>query len=116
MYLTFEKEIVYFSNKYLKEKLHITTLFNALKSIETYLKINIDSKVKAELNKYRHIINVYKHGDGESFNELKELCPDILNHKKITASDTSFVFNLNLISVDILYNTLIKILHDFKSQ
>jgi hypothetical protein len=109
IYLCFEQELIH----YLKDKINYSfnglTLFSALEILEKDFKI--DSELKEEINKYRNVINVYKHGKGVSYNELIKNYKNVINRDlSLTNNDLTFIFNLNNISFNALYNTLIKLL------
>jgi len=49
---------------------------------------------------YRNVINVHKHGEGVSFEEVKKNHPAILNNDRLYYNDSTFIFNLELINFD----------------
>ena len=71
----------------------------------------IDKDIKTKIDMYRNIINVYKHGKGKSFDELKEKNCYVLN-SCYDSNDLSFVFNLKFVSFEELYNTLINFINE----
>lgn len=103
IYLFIEKEVsIFLSDKY-KNK-NLSTLFSCIKLIEKEGK-NIDENIKNKLDMYRNIINVYKHGNGTSLDELKKNHINILNNC-FTSNDLSFIFNLEFVSVEELYEIM----------
>lgn len=104
-YLFIERETISFlQQKY--NDLKTKTLFSAIKIIENNLKIGISSSIKADLDMYRNIINVHKHGEGTSFDELRKNHSDILNNNKITYNDSTFIFDLDLINFENFYKLI----------
>ena len=101
LYLIFEKELVCSVKKYIDKSFNNTSLFTAIKVIEKDKKQKIDNKTKVQLNLYKNIINVYKHGKGTSYAEIQKNNSDILND-----FDSAFVFNLKKISFEELYNAI----------
>ena len=80
IYLFFERELSkYIINKYNLNDNYIS-LFYGINIIEGTEKIETNSSIKRELDLYRNIINIYKHGYGDSYKRVKESNPDILNH------------------------------------
>ena len=109
IYLFTEKEIAMFlKQKYTSENLN--TMFSCINVIEKEGKY-IDKDIKAKIDMYRNIINVYKHGKGKSFDELKEKNCHVLN-SCYDSNDLSFVFNLKFVSFEELYNTLINFINE----
>ena len=99
LYLTLEREL----NNLTKEQ----ALFTSIKFLESEYHISFDIDIKENLNKYRHIINVYKHGYGESYLEIEKNYFSILKFKLLKDSnDTVFLFNLNKVNFDDLYSTI----------
>ena len=85
-------------------------MFSCINVIEKERKY-IDKNIKAKIDMYRNIINVYKHGKGNSFDELKEKNCHVLN-SCYDSNDLSFVFNLKFVSFEELYNTLINFINE----
>lgn len=107
IYLIFEKELVYFVNDnynmlYDNNKI-VNNLFNALIYFEKQNKYKYESKYKKVFEKYRNVINVYKHGDGISMEKLKLSYPNMINFFGVSGE---FLINLNKISVDELYDSI----------
>lgn len=109
MYLFIEKEVSLFLSEKYKSR-NLSTLFSCLKLIEKDGK-NVDENVKKKLDMYRNVINVYKHGNGTSLEELKKNHISILNNC-FESSDLSFVFNLEHVSVEKLYEIMNKFLDE----
>ena len=111
IYSFFERELSkYVITKYNIKSEHIN-LFTCIREIESKEKIKINSDVKEKLNLCRNIINVYKHGFGESYDEIKTSNPSILN---IIANDKEMYFVLNLKKIKI--ENYIKIIEKFLVQ
>lgn len=107
LYLIFEKELVGYVKKYIDNYFNTTSLFSAIKFIEKDKKQKIDNKIKEQLGLYKNIINVYKHGNGTSYSEIQKNNGDILNeYINIDNFDSAFVFNLEKISFEELYNAI----------
>lgn len=99
LYLTLEREL----NNLTKER----TLFNSIKILEKEYKLSFSNNIKNNLNKYRHIINVYKHGYGESYLEIEKNYSSILQFKlSKDSNDMVFLFNLKKINFEDLYNAI----------
>lgn len=108
IYLYTEREISRFLyQKYKNENLN--TMFSCINIIEKEGK-DIDEVIKEKIDMYRNIINVYKHGKGQSFDEIKKKNSHILN-SCFESNDLSFVFNLNFVSFEELYYTLINFIN-----
>jgi len=106
LYLTLEREL----NNLTREQ----ALFNSIKSLEKKYQIAFNINIKENLNKYRHIINVYKHGYGESYLEIEKNYFSILKFKLLNNSnDMVFLFDLNKINFDDLYSTIINLINSF---
>ena len=103
IYLFIEKEASIFLSEKYKNK-NLSTLFSCIKLIEKEGK-NIDENIKNKLDMYRNIINVYKHGNGTSLDELKKNHINILNNC-FESNDLSFLFNLEFVSVEELYEIM----------
>ena len=110
IYLFIEKEISSFLSEKYKNR-NLSTLFSCIKVIEGEGKI-FDENIKKKLDMYRNVINVYKHGNGTSLEELKKNHINILNNC-YDSKDLSFVFNLKYVSVDDLYETMNSLLCEF---
>lgn len=107
LYLIFEKELVGSVKKYIDNSFNTTSLFSAIKFIEKDKKQKIDNKIKEQSGLYKNIINVYKHGNGTSYSEIQKNNGDILNeYINIDNFDSAFVFNLEKISFEELYNAI----------
>lgn len=44
------------------------------------------------ISKYRHVVNVYKHGQGNAFNTLKDQHPEFLRHHSSSIPDSLFSY------------------------
>lgn len=109
IYLFTEKELsIFLTQKYKTQKLN--TMFSCINVIEKEGK-EINKSTKSKINMYRNVINVYKHGKGPSFNEIKKGNSHILNVCS-ESNDLSFVFNLKFVSFEELYDTIF----DFVNQ
>lgn len=107
LYLIFEKELVGSIKKYIDISFNTTSLFSAIKFIEKDKKQKIDNKIKEQLGLYKNIINVYKHGNGTSYSEIQKNNGYIVNeYINIDNFDSAFVFNLEKISFEELYNAI----------
>lgn len=104
IYLFTEKEISIFLDQKYKNK-NLNTIFSCIDVIEKEGK-EIDESTKAKIDMYRNIINVYKHGNGQSLNEIKQKNANILN-ACCESNDLSFVFNLKFVSFEELYETIL---------
>lgn len=110
MYLFFEKEIVFFvQNNFVSSKCN--NIFSAIKIMEKNLNYNIDAETKKGIDLYRNIINVYKHGYGDSFISIMNSNPELLNYTD-KDEDMFFVFKLDKINIEELYNHIIKLLEE----
>ena len=106
LYLTLEREL----NILTREQ----ALFNSIKFLEKKYQIEFNINIKENLNKYRHIINVYKHGYGESYLEIEKNYFSILKFKlSNNSNDMVFLFDLNKINFDDLYNTITNLINSF---
>lgn len=104
IYLYVEKEIsMFLFQKY--KNINLNTMFSCIKVIEEE-GTGIDENIKIKIDMYRNIINVYKHGRGQSFDEIKKKNPQILNANR-ESNDLSFIFNLKFVSFEELYDTII---------
>ena len=104
LYLTLEREL----NNLTRER----TMFNSIKFLEKEHKISFSTNTKDNLNKYRHIINVYKHGYGESYLEIEKNYASILQFK--LSKDSNYMvllFGLNQINFVDLYNTILNLIN-----
>ena len=109
IYLFTKKEIAMFLNQKYKSE-NLNTIFSCINVIEKEGKY-IDKDTKTKIDMYRNIINVYKHGKGKSFDELKEKNCYVLN-SCYDSNYLSFVFNLKFVSFEELYNTLINFINE----
>lgn len=106
LYLTLEREL----NNLTKEQ----SLFNSIKFLEKEYKLSFNIDIKENLNKYRHIINIYKHGYGESYLEIEKNYSSILKFKLLkNSNDMVFLFNLDKVNFDDLYSTIINLINLF---
>lgn len=107
IYLTFEKELISFVNLDLHSS--VNSLFGAIKILEKSENFKFDEDFKETIDKYRNVCNVYKHGDGPSLEYLIKKYPNLINDFSIGSNevDGSFIFNLNEISVNELYNLIV---------
>lgn len=64
---------------------------------------------------YRNIINIYKHGYGDSYEKVKETTPDILNHVD-GDYDMYFVLNIKKINNKKLINNVEKLLCELEQK
>ena len=115
IYLFFERELSkYIINRYNINDNYIN-LFSGLNIIEDKEKMTVNSSIKKELDLYRNIINIYKHGYGDSYKKVKETNPDILNHVD-GDNDMYFVLNIKKITIDQLINVIEKLLYEFEQK
>ena len=115
IYLFFERELSkYIINKYNLNDNYIS-LFYGINIIEGTEKIETNSSIKRELDLYRNIINIYKHGYGDSYKKVKESNPDILNH--IDGDyDMYFVLNIKKKNINQLINNIEKLLLELEKN
>lgn len=115
IYLFFEREL----SKYIIDKYNLNdnyiNLFSGLNIIEENEKVAINSSIKKNLDLYRNIINIYKHGYGDSYKKVKETNPDILNHVD-GDNDMYFVLNIKKINIDQLINDVDKLLCELEQK
>lgn len=109
IYLFTEKELSIFLNQKYKIQ-NLSTMFSCIKVIEKEGK-EMHESTKSKIDMYRNIINVHKHGKGQSLNEIKKKNSHILNVCS-ESNDLSFVFNLKFVSFEELYDTIF----DFVNQ
>lgn len=115
IFLFFERELSkYIINKYNLNDNYVN-LFYGLSIIEKKEKVIIDSSIKKELDLYRNIINIYKHGYGDSYEKVKETTPDILNHVD-GDYDMYFVLNIKKINNKKLINNVEKLLRELEQK
>ena len=88
--------------------------FSSIRIIETNKNTTINSDVKQNLNLYRNIINVYKHGSGDSYEKIKSTNPDILNIIDYD-NDMYFVLNLKKININQFINSIETMLNELES-
>lgn len=113
LYLIFEKEIVYSIKKDIEDSFDLLTLFSAINFIEKNKKTKIDNNIKDTLNLYRNVINVFKHGNGISYEEIKNKYNFVLNdYININYFDSAFIFNLDKIDFEDLYKTICSFLDE----
>lgn len=110
LYLIFEKELISFVNLDIPTKKSVHSLFEALNELEKYVNLKFDGDFKKNVNKYRNICNVYKHGDGPSLKYLLENYSCLINNFSISFGvvDGSFSLNLKEVSVLEIYELIIK--------
>lgn len=111
MYLFFEKEMMLFLENNFIISSKCNNIFSVIKILEKDLNYNVDTEIKKGLDLYRKIINVYKHGYGDSFMSITKSNPEILNFTEEDV-DMSFVFKLDKISVEELYTYIINFLEE----
>lgn len=115
IYLFFEREL----SKYIIDKYNLNdnyiNLFSGLNIIEDKEKVAINSSIKKDLDLYRNIINIYKHGYGDSYKKVKETNPDILNHVD-GDNDMYFVLNIKKITINQLIIIVEKILCELEQK
>ena len=115
VFLFAERELsIYIIKNYNVDKKYLT-IFRGLNIIEEKEKIEIESSIKQELDLYRNIINIYKHGDGESYESVKRIRPDIINDIEGDI-DMSFVMNTKKIKIDDLVSCIEKLLYDVEQK
>lgn len=115
IFLFFERELSkYIINKYNLNDNYVN-LFYGLSIIEKKEKVIINSSIKKELDLYRNIINIYKHGYGDSYEKVKETTPDILNHVD-GDYDMYFVLNIKKINNKKLINNVEKLLCELEQK
>ena len=90
-------------------------LFSGLNLIENKERVEINSSIKKELDLYRNIINIYKHGYGDSYKKVKETNPEILNHVD-GDNDMYFVLNIKKINIDQLINCVDKLICELEQK
>jgi hypothetical protein len=113
IYSFFEREMSKFIINSFNYKSDYISLFSSIRIIETNKKITINSDIKQNLNLYRNIMNVYKHGSGDSYEKIKSTNPDILNIIDYD-NDMYFVLNLKKINIDQFINSIEKMLNELE--
>ncbi|MBR2833060.1 MAG: hypothetical protein IKE75_01250 [Bacilli bacterium] len=115
IYLFFEREL----SKYIIDNYNLNdnyiNLFSGLNIIENKERVEINSSIKKELDLYRNIINIYKHGYGDSYKKVKETNPEILNHVD-RDNDMYFVLNIKKINIDQLINCVDNLLCELEQK
>lgn len=115
IYIFFEREL----SKYIIDSYNLNdnfiNLFSGINIIEKKEGIEINSSIKKELDLYRNIINIYKHGYGDSYKKVKETNPDILNHID-GDNDMYFVLNIKKINMDQLIICVDKLLCELEQK
>ncbi len=111
MYLFFEKEMVIFLESNFKDFTKCSNIFTVIQILEHELGYEIDTEIKKGIDLYRKIINVYKHGYGESFISIANSNPEILNFTE-KDKDMSFVFKLDKINIEELYKYIVDFLEN----
>lgn len=110
-YLLIEREMIKYILRKFEKK--CVNLFSALKYIEKQCKMKFTSELKEKINMYKDIINIYKHGEGESFNNIKENHKEILNYT-IEDIDPIFIFKKDIINFDDFYSCIQLLLKELK--
>ncbi len=115
LYLFLEREINILINKVgnIQQR---KTLFSAIKYIELEYNIEISKDVKSKLNLYRNVINVHKHGYGDSFNEIQNNYKHILNSNIIINNDPSFIFKMEIINFHDIYELIDNFINEIKKN
>lgn len=113
MYLFFEKEMIIFLENNFKDLTKCSNIFTVIQILEDELGYKIDTEIKKGIDLYRKIINVYKHGYGESFISIANSNPEILNFTE-KDKDMSFVFKLDKINIEELYKYIIDFLDNVR--
>lgn len=113
MYLFFEKEMVIFLENNFKDLTKCSNIFTVIQILEDELGYKIDKEIKKGIDLYRKIINVYKHGYGESFISIANSNPEILNFTE-KDNDMSFVFKLDKINIEELYKHIVDFLDNVR--
>jgi len=114
IYSFFEREMSKFIINNFNYKSDYISLFSSIRIIETNKNTTINSDVKQNLNLYRNIINVYKHGSGDSYEKIKSTNPDILNIIDYD-NDMYFVLNLKKININQFINSIETMLNELES-
>ena len=108
LYIIFERELISTIKKY-DLSFSDSTLFSAIRFLEQKYNVNISVEIKGKLDLYRNIINVHKHGYGISYSNIEKSNSDIINFKlNRDTYDCSFLFNLNVVIFNDLYDTVLK--------
>ena len=110
IYLFFEKEFT----KYVRQKYQINkeiTLFTAIRELKKRYHINDVSESEKKIDMFRNIINVYKHGYGDSYEILKTNYPELLN--SVDNDDMHFVLNVKKIYIVDLIDSIKALLNGF---
>lgn len=106
LYLMFEKELI-ICIKSIEENFSEPNLFSTIRFLESNYNFKIKKQNKEKLNLYRNIINVYKHGYGESYLEIEKNNKTIINFKLKEGNDNSaFLFDINKFSFNELYDNI----------
>lgn len=113
MYLFFEKEMIIFLENNFKDLTKCSNIFTVIQILEDELGYKIDTEIKKGIDLYRKIINVYKHGYGESFISIANSNPEILNFTE-KDNDMSFVFKLDKINIEELYKYIVDFLDNVR--
>ena len=111
IYLFFEKEMISFVENNYTIPSKCSNLFTVIKILEKNLNYEVNTDIKKMLDLYRKIINVYKHGYGESFIAIADSNPEILNFTE-EYEDMSFTFKLDKIKIDELYTYIVNFLEE----
>lgn len=115
MYLFFEKEIIKFVQNEYVDAPQLKNIYSVIKFIRKKFVCEFDSDTMKYIDLYRDVINVYKHGSGESFDKIVKFNSHILNYTE-DCQDMFFVFNLNKLSLEELYYTISNFLDDFYNK
>lgn len=111
LYIVFERELISNIKKY-DSSFSDSTLFGAIRFLEKNYNVVISLEIKSKLDLYRNIINVHKHGYGTSYIDIEKKNSDIINFKlNRDTYDYSFLFNLNKISFNELYNVILNFIN-----
>lgn len=111
LYIVFERELISNIKKY-DSSFSDSTLFGAIRFLEKNYNVVISLEIKSKLDLYRNIINVHKHGYRTSYIDIEKNNSEIINFKlNRDTYDYSFLFNLNKISFNELYNVILNFIN-----
>ena len=114
LYLFFERELnVFLIDDNEKNE---SNLFKSIRKLEKKYNIKIDDNLKKDIDLYKDIINVHKHGNGNSFNKILDFRKDILNVTEIYNNDSAFVFNTKKVNFESFYNIINMFLEDMSQK
>lgn len=91
-------------------------LFKNIRRLEKKYNIKIDDNLKKNIDLYKDIINVHKHGNGDSFNKILAKRKDILNVTEIYNNDSAFAFNTKKVNFESFYNIINMLLEDISQK